>query len=201
MFVVHSNPIPMAKSYNNVITRNYSGRVGDIILKNYNGKSVMTKRPDCSKVVKTVRQLEFMNKFAKAVKYGLYVIKNQELSNYYRKKRPDMDPYHAAMSDYLSRPVIERVDVNGYQGLPGNVVTVSVWDKWSIEGVDMVIFNSLGEVIECGAAVPRQFSANTEWDYTATVKNVEYKGGRVEIRVKDKPGNVVQSGVIFNGSS
>jgi hypothetical protein len=190
----------MAVSYNNVITRNYSGRVGDIILKNYDGKSVMTKRPDCSKVIKTARQLEFNDKFKKAVKYARYVIKNQELSDYYRRKSPDLDPYHAAISDYMSRPVIERVDTGGYQGLPGNVVTVSVWDKWGIEGVDMVIFNSLGEVIECGAAVPRQFSANTEWDYTATVENIDYKSSRILVRAKDHPGNVVEAEVDIGGT-
>jgi hypothetical protein len=190
----------MAVSYNNVITRNYSGRVGDIILKNYNGKSVMTKRPDCSKVIKSARQLELNDKFKKAVKYGQYVIKNQELSDYYRRKRPDLDPYHAAISDYQSRPVIERVDVSGYQGLPGNVVTISVWDKWGIEGVDMVIFNSLGEVIECGAAIPRQFSGNTEWDYTATVENIDYKSSRILVRAKDHPGNTVEAAVDLGGT-
>jgi hypothetical protein len=185
----------MAVSYNNVITRNYSGRVGDIILKNYAGKSVMTKRPDCSKVIKSARQLEFNDKFKKAVKYARYVIKNQELSDYYRRIRPDMDPYHAAISDYMSRPVIERVDTGGYQGLPGNIVTVSVWDKWGIEGVDMVIFNALGEVIECGAAIPRQFSGNMEWDYITTVENVDYKSSRILVRAKDRPGNVVETEV------
>ena len=182
----------MAVSFNNVITRNYSGRVGDIVFRNYNGKSVMAKRPDCSKVIKSARQLENMDIFAKAVKYGLFVKDNPDLCRFYKKKRPDLSPYHAAISDYKSRPVIERVDVGGYKGLPGNVVTVSVWDKWNIEGVDIVIFNASGEVIECGAAVPRQFSGNMEWDYTATVENVDYQGGRVEVRVKDKPGNVVK---------
>ena len=190
----------MAVSYNNVITREYSGRVGDVVFRNYNGKSVMAKRPDCSKVIKTARQLEINDKFKKAVKVGQYVIKNQESSDFYKRKRPDMDPYHAAISDYLSRPVIERVDADGYKGLPGNVVTVSVWDKWEIEGVDMVIFNSLGEVIECGAAVPRQFSANTEWEYKATVENDDYKSCRILVRVKDHPGNIVEAEVDIGGT-
>jgi hypothetical protein len=183
----------MAVSYNNVITRNYSGRVGDIVLKNYSGKSVMAKRPDCSKVIKSARQLEINDKFKRAVKVGQYVMKDPKSSDFYKRKRPDMDPYHAAISDYMSRPVIERVDVSGYQGLPGNVVTVSVWDKWEIEGVDMVIFNSLGEVIECGAAIPRQFSAKTEWDYTATVENIDYKSSRILVRAKDHLGNTVEA--------
>ena len=193
--------IPMAISYNNVITRNYSGRVGDIVFRNYKGKSVMAKRPDCSKVIKTARQMVFINKFARGVKYGQFAKDNPTLCKNYSEKRPDLSPYHASISDFMTSPVIERVDVSEYKGHPGEIVTVSAWDKWNIEGVGVVIFNVLGEVIEFGAAVPREFSGNTEWDYTATVKNPDYKGGRVEIRVTDKPGNVVQSTIDFNGSS
>ena len=57
----------MAISYNNVITRMYSmEEIGDIVLRDYGGKSVMSKRPDCSKVVKSPAQLANQNKFAKA---------------------------------------------------------------------------------------------------------------------------------------
>jgi hypothetical protein len=182
----------MAVSYNNEITRYYSGRVGDIILKNYDGKSVMTKRPDCSKVIKTARQLFFMNKFVRSVKFGQFAKDNPTLIEHYNEKRPDLSTYHAAVSDYQSSPVIEHVDVSEYQGHPGDVVTVSARDKFEIKGVGLVIFNAIGEVIEFGEAVPREFSGNTEWDYTATVENPDYKGGRVEIRVTDKPGNVVK---------
>jgi hypothetical protein len=190
----------MAVSYNNVITLNYSGRVGDIVFRNYNGKSVMAKRPDCSKVIKTARQFEFMNKFAKAVKYGLFVKDNPALCEYYKKKRPDLSPYHAGVSDYQSSPVIEHVDVSEYQGHPGDVVTVSAWDKWNIEGVGVVIFNSLGDVIEFGEAVPKEFSGNTEWDYTATIENQDYKSSRILVRVKDRPGNVVEAEVDMGGT-
>jgi len=190
----------MAISFKNVITSAYSGRVGDIVLKNYGGKSVMAKRPDCSKVVRSAKQVEINTRFAKAVKYGQYVIKNHELSEYYKKKRPDLTPYNAGISDYQSRPVIERVDVTGYQGLPGNVVTVSAWDKWNIEGVSVVIFNAKGEVIECGSAVPRQFSGNTEWNYKATIENVDYKSCRILVRVKDRPGNTVESEFDIGGT-
>jgi hypothetical protein len=77
---------------------------------------------------------------------------------------------------------------------------VSVWDRWSIEGVDMVIFNALGEIIEYGAAVPKQFSGNTEWDYTAKVENVDYKSCRILVRVKDRPGNVVEAEIDVGGT-
>ena len=190
----------MAVSYNNVITRNYSGRVGDIVFRNYNGKSVMAKRPDCSKVIKTALQWENMNKFAKAVKYALFVIANHVLCDYYRMKRPDLDPYHAAISDYQTWPVIESVDVREYKGHPGNVVTVSAWDKWNIEGVGVVIFNAIGDVIEFGEAVPKEFSGNTEWEYTATAENADYKSCRILVKVTDKPGNVVKEVVTLDST-
>ena len=190
----------MAVSYNNVITRYYSGRVGDIILKNYNGKSVMAKRPDCSKVIKTARQLVFINKFAKAVKVGLFAKDNPTLIEHYNKIRPDLSPYHAAISDYQSSPVIEHVDVSEYQGHPGDVVTVSASDNFEIEGVGVVIFNSLGDVVEFGEAVPKEFSGNTEWDYTATFENPDYKGGRIKVRVTDKPGNVVNEVITLDST-
>jgi hypothetical protein len=190
----------MAVSYNNVITRNYSGRVGDIILKNYDGKSVMTKRPDCSKVIKSERQMVFMNKFARSVKFGQFAKDNPTLIKHYNEIRPDLSTYHAAVSDYQSSPVIEHVDVSEYQGHPGDVVTVSAWDKFEIKGVGVVIFNDLGEVIEFGEAVPRQFSANTEWDYTATVENIDYKSSRILVRAKDHPGNVVEAEVDVGGT-
>jgi hypothetical protein len=189
----------MAVSYNNVITRNYSGRVGDIILKNYNGKSVMTKRPDCSKVIKTARQQVFMNKFAKAVKVGLFAKDNPTLIEHYNKIRPDLSTYHAAISDYQSSPVIEHVDVTEYQGHPGDVVTVSASDNFEIEGVGVMIFNALGEVIEFGEAVPKEFSGNTEWDYTAKVENPGYKTCRILVRAKDRPSNVVETEVDIGG--
>ena len=191
----------MAISYNNIITRGYSGKVGNVILKNYGGTSVMTKLPDCSKVIKTARQMVFMNKFAMGVKFGQFAKDNLTLCENYNKKRPDLSPYHAAISDFMTRPVIERVEVSEYQEHPGDVVTVSAWDKWNIEGVGVVIFNAIGEVIEFGEAVPKEFSGNTEWEYKVTVENADYKGGRIEVRVTDKPGNVVKSSIVINGSS
>ena len=190
----------MAVSFTNVITKGYSGKVGDIVFRNYDGKSVMAKRPDCSKVIKTARQEVFMNKFAKAVKVGQFAKTNQTLIEHYNKKRPYLSVYHAAISDYQSSPVIEHVDVSEYQGHPGDVVTVSARDNFEIEGVGVIIFNSIGEVIEFGEAVPKEFSGNTEWDYTATVENPDYKSSRILVRAKDRPGNVVEAEVDVGGT-
>jgi len=77
----------MAISFKNVITKLYSGRVGDIVLRNYGGKSVMAKRPDCSKVIKSPAQLENQKKFAKAVRSSKTLKNNPQRFEYYNKKK------------------------------------------------------------------------------------------------------------------
>jgi hypothetical protein len=190
----------MAISFKNVITRMYSGRVGDIVLRNYGGKSVMAKRPDCSKVIKSPAQLANQAKFAKANKYSKAVKNDPQRSEDYsekKKKTKYKDVYHAAMSDYMTKPKVKKVDLTTYRGHPGNVISILAWDKFRVETVSVMILNTKGQLIEKGTAVARSFSGNTEWDYKATVENADYIGGRVEIRITDRPGNVVQTSCVF----
>ena len=192
----------MAISFKNVITRMYSGRVGDIVLRNYDGKSVMAKRPDCSKVVKSPAQLENQKRFAKAVNSSKNVKCDPERCDYYRKnkKKKAQDVYHAAMSDCLTKPKVQKVDLNTYRGQPGNMIRISAWDKFRVETVNVMILNDKGQLIEKGAAVARIYSGNREWDYLATVENVDYKSCRILVRVKDHPGNLVEAEVDIGGT-
>ena len=191
-------PHIMAISFKNLITRMYSGRVGDIVLRNYGGKSVMAKRPDCSKVVKSAAQLANQNKFAKASKYSQAVNNDPQRSEDYSEKKKKMkykDVYHAAMSDCLTKPKVQKVDLKIYRGQPGNVIRISAWDKFRVETVSVMILNNKGQLIERGTAVARMYSGNQEWDYIATVENVDYKSCRILVQVKDRPGNVVEAEV------
>jgi hypothetical protein len=194
----------MAISFKNVITKLYSGRVGDIVLRNYGGKSVMAKRPDCSKVVKSPAQLENQKRFAKAVKRSKTVNNDPQRFEYYNKKKKKkkyLSAYHAAMSDFMTKPKVQKVELAGYRGHQGNVIRISAWDKFRVETVSVMILNKMGQLIEKGPAGARMFSGNMDWDYIATVENVDYKSCRVLVRVYDRPGNVVEAEVDFNGSS
>jgi hypothetical protein len=193
----------MAISFKNVITRLYSGRVGDIVLRNYSGKSVMAKRPDCSKVIKSPAQLENQKKFAKAVRSSKAVKNNPQRFEYYNKKKKKkkyMSSYHAAMSDFMTKPKVKKVDLVSYRGLKGNVISILAWDNFRVETVNVMILNDKGQFIEHGHAVARAFSGNTEWEYKATVENIDYKSSRILVQVKDLPGNVVEAEVDVGGT-
>lgn len=191
----------MAISFNNLITKYFSGRVGDIVLRNYGGKSVMSKRPDCSKVIRSERQSANNDRFKKAVKYGQYAIRTPELLKQYTKiKKSNQSAYNAAVSDFLLHPKIEAIDIGGYIGVQGNKIGIRAWDKYKVESVSVLIMNKMGQIIEKGTAVARPLSGGLEWDYIATQDNLDYKGGRVIVRVSDLPGNVVQAEVDVGGT-
>ena len=193
----------MAISYNNVITKHFHGRIGDVVLRWVAGKSVMSKRPDCSKVVKSAAQLANQAKFGKASKYSKAVKNDPQLSEDYREKKKKTkykDVYHAAMSDFMTKPKVQKVELTTYRGQPGNMIRISAWDKFRVETVSVMILNKMGQLIEKGPAVARTFSGNREWDYITTVENVDYKSCRILVQVKDRPGNTVEAEVDIGGT-
>jgi hypothetical protein len=76
--------------------------------------------------------------------------------------------YHAAMSDCLTKPKVKKVELAGYRGHQGNVISILAWDKFRVETVSVMILNKMGQLIEKGPAVARMYSGNREWDYIAT---------------------------------
>ncbi len=175
----------MAISYDNAITKNYHGMMGGIVFRCMGDKSIMSKRPDCSKVVKTEAQKANMKRFAAATIYAKKVLNDPKKVEYYRKKKKNYQSiWNAAISDFMSRPKIVTIDLNAYRGLKGNVISVSAWDKYKVEAVNVMIYNDMNQVIESGPAVARSFSGSMEWDYKATVMNPSYKGSRVVVTGK-----------------
>jgi len=191
----------MAISYDNAITKNYHGMMGGIVFRCIGDKSIMSKRPDCSKVVKTEAQKANMKRFAAATIYAKKVLSDPKKVEYYRKKKKIYQSvWNAAISDFMSRPKVVTVDLNAYRGLKGNVISVSAWDKFKVEAVNVMIYNDMNQLVESGPAVARSLSGSMEWDYKATVMNPSYRGCRVVVRVSDLPGNVVQEAVIVDST-
>jgi hypothetical protein len=191
----------MAISYDNAITKNYHGMMGGIVFRCIGDKSIMSKRPDCSKVVRSEAQKANMKRFAAAVIYGKKVLNDPSLREKYRKKKKMYQSiWNAAISDFLKKTKVQAIDLKGYKGQPGNTISISAWDRFKMESVNVTILNDMGQVIESGAAVAKPLSEGMEWDYIATIMNPSYMGSRVVVRVSDLPGNVVQESVVVDST-
>ncbi|RZK58994.1 MAG: hypothetical protein EOO91_06470 [Pedobacter sp.] len=92
----------MAISKNNIVTETLSGKVGNIIFKNYSNKTVISKYPDMSKVVKTERQKDNQILFKAAQAYATSILSDPEKKQAFIKTIPKGQiAYHAAISKYL----------------------------------------------------------------------------------------------------
>ena len=191
----------MAISFDNAITKNYHGMMGGIVFRCRGDKSIMSKRPDCSRVVKTKAQKANMKRFAAATVYGKKVLSDPMLrEKYEKKKKMYQSIWNAAISDFMSRPKIQTIDVKDYKGLPGNEIRISARDRFKFEAVIVTILNILGQVIESGRAVANPLSDGMEWVYKTTVMNPSYKGSKIVVRVGDLPGNVVNEVVSIDST-
>ena len=110
----------MAISYDNAITKNYHGMMGGIVFRCRGDKSILSKRPDCSKVVKTEAQKANMKRFAAATIYGKRVLSDPKLREKYRKKKKMYQSiWNAAISDFMLKPKVDAIDVKGYRDFRG----------------------------------------------------------------------------------
>jgi len=191
----------MAITYDNELTARYHGRFGNAVLRWRGGKSILSKMPDCSRVVKTKAQKANMKRFAAATIYGKKVLSDPRLREKYRKKKKMYQSiWNAAISDFMLKPKVDAIDVKGYKGLPGNEIRISARNRYKFEAVIVTILNILGLVIESGPAVARLSSDSMEWDYVVKKINPFCRGSKVVVRVVDLVGNVVQEAVIIDST-
>jgi hypothetical protein len=191
----------MAISYDNELTARYHGRFGNAVLRWRGGKSILSKMPDCSRVVKTKAQKANMKRFAAATIYGKKVLSDPRLREKYRKKKKMYQSiWNAAISDFMLKPKVDAIDVKGYKGLPGNEISISALNRYKFEAVIVTILNILGLVIESGPAVARPSSDNMEWDYVVKEINPSCRDSKVVVRVVDLVGNVVQETMVIDST-
>jgi len=191
----------MAISYDNELTARYHGRFGNAVLRWRGGKSILSKMPDCSRVVKTKAQKANMKRFAAATIYAKKVLGDPMLrEKYEKKKKMYQSIWNAAISDFMLKPKVDAIDVKDYKGLPGNEIRISTPDKFKLVTVIVTILNILGHVIESGRASAMPSSGDMEWVYKTTVMNPSYKGSKVVVRVVDLVGNVVQETMVVDST-
>ena len=92
----------MAISKYNIVTDALTGKVGNVIFKNYGNKTVISRHPDMSKVVKSAKQIENQWRFKEAQMYAKSIVSDPEKKEAFKKTIPkDKIVYYAAISKYL----------------------------------------------------------------------------------------------------
>ncbi len=98
----------MARVNGNIILEKHSGAIGkQLVYRQFNGKTVVSKYPDRSKVVYTPDQLQYRKIFALASKYASDIVKDPVKKRAY-KVTPGASVYHTALRDFMNAHVKEQ---------------------------------------------------------------------------------------------
>ena len=79
-------------------------RIGDIVIKRYGDKTVVSKYPDMSNIVPSGAQKEKRNRFAEAVSYAKTINSSVILRNDFLKRVGEVKSvYQSALKEFLQR--------------------------------------------------------------------------------------------------
>jgi hypothetical protein len=88
----------------NIMLRSMKGRIGDIVIKQYGDKTVVSKYPDMSNIIPSDSQKEKRNRFAEAVAYAKTINSSPILKADYLKRVGEVrSVYQHALKEFLAR--------------------------------------------------------------------------------------------------
>jgi hypothetical protein len=88
----------------NTMLRSMKGRIGDIVIKQYGDKTVVSKYPDMSNIIPSDSQKEKRSRFAEAVAYAKTINSSPVLKADYLKRVGEVrSVYQHALKEFLAR--------------------------------------------------------------------------------------------------
>ncbi len=181
----------MAHTRENSLVKFFGGRFGNMVYRNYDGMSVLSRLPVFKDRKFSKAQKACQQRFGKGTVWAHKVRANPELAAYYQSKASKrVNAWNLAISDYLRNPEIAEINLEEYHGHKGDTISVSAHDRFRVAAVIVTILNAQGFEVESGMAVD---VPGDHWIYEAREDNPLWKGGRVSVSAIDFPGNVVRA--------
>jgi hypothetical protein len=197
IFVIQ-NTISMAISRNNILTRGISGMVGGtMVFRTWNGRTYVSSSPQKPRKQSAI-QKENRLKFKMATHFAKYMMKDPVKKEEYKqlaKKMKLPNAYTAAITEYMRKPEIKEVQLDGYSGKENQEIKVRAVKKgFEIEVVEVIISDEKGNVIEQGKALKGEIF---NWSYKTTKTLQEYQSLQILIRARERTGNYVDKKVFL----
>jgi hypothetical protein len=171
----------------NLLTKGFSGRIGDeIVFRQVGNRTMFAKRPRKRSTL-TPGQTAHQQQFQNAVYYAKSALMDPAAKSVYQDMAKEANlrsAYNAAVTDFLKEPKIASVYTDNYKGVAGAVLFIAAVDMFKIQSVIVTIKRADGTVIETGQAVRDQ----ENWKYVTTQPNASIPGTKIIVQAKDRPG-------------
>ena len=181
---------------------NFSGTIGKLVYRKYRGRTIVAMKPDADRPLSQA-EVAHRQDFAQAATWAKAALQDEELRLFYEalgKQRDIPAPRPAlrsrggraaAVSDFLKRPTLEALDLSEYTGQAGDPIYFMAGDNAGLVDATVTIGDGNGTIFESGAAV--EVDADTGyWMYTAQSALPEVSLAAINVRVSDRPGNIVE---------
>lgn len=167
----------MAKVRDNLFVRGLSGKLGNqfVIRHLRDGQTIVCVRPDFSHRKLSKEQKKHHQRFKAASAYARAAAQQHPIYATLAKGTIK-NAYNVALGDWFHPPVIESVKKTG------KTLRMVVKDDVCVAGVQVLIYDEAGKVIETGDAVKGKGDV---WQYLSTAE------GRPIVEAWDLPGNRV----------
>ncbi len=184
----------MATVKSNSLLKGLSGKFGDIVFRQVNGKTIMCLPPR-KRTTLTANQQKHQERFKSATLYARRMMIDPALKDLYEKLAKNMkcpSAYAAAVADFMTKPKIDEI-TTADTGRKKHVIYISCASKAKTLSAFVTIVSSDGEVIESGEAVCND--AGTDFKYVVKQNNSFLPGTKAEVLVTDLPGNCTEAAV------
>ena len=180
----------MAKVKLNPALISMLGKVGNLVYKMRYGSIYASRKPAAGTRHFNDAQRAVQRRFRAATDYGKALLADPVARSPYdviarAKRKPVLS---VMVADFLNAPVIDEIDLVGYDGQAGSTIRIRATDDFEVSLVEVLIYSASGERIEGGPATLR--SGNSPcWVYKATTSVPPGTRVRVEATARDRPGN------------
>lgn len=179
----------MGKNKNAVVTKGFTGLIGDdIVFRQTQGDTVVAKPPKKTDKPPHPVRLEAQKLFKKASLYAKAVEADPvQKAVYAQAIKGTQSAFNLALRDARKAPTVNEIDASKYKGQMGNRIKIDATDDFKVISVLVAIYGSDETLIEEGnATIP---ALEVDWFYTATVVNPSLPGTKITATATDIPGN------------
>lgn len=184
----------MAILVNNPLAQGLRGTLGKLVFRTVRGKTILATRPKAPRKQSEL-QREHRRRFRRAAALAKAAMLDPQKKAYYWKKANELklpNAYTAAITDYMRKPVVSRLDTSKYRGCEGDRLTITAGKKaFALASVEVTITDAQGKPLTSGVASPKNLRKH-QWTLRLPVAVPEKKVQFV-VSTKDLAGNISQT--------
>jgi hypothetical protein len=182
----------MAISKDNILTEGLSGMIGNVIVfKTVRGKTIMANRPR-----KPTRQSELQrsnrSRFRNATAFAHAAMHDPQKKAYYWEKARKLklpNAYTAAITDYMRRPAVTRVETPKNNGSAGKRLMITAGKKeFSLSSVEVNLVDKQG--VSLGNSTAALVNQQKHLWVSHVPEDVSENVAQIIVTARDEAGNV-----------